>query len=493
LASIKKPILPNQAGLFGLATFWSLFLLSGQKSLLCADTLWHIKVGQIILESGEILKQDIFSHTVAGKPWTAHEWLSEIIMAAIYNVSGFSGLSAFFFALTGFTILLLFKAAQSVSDEWSAFWAISIAAAMAQTHLLIRPHILSWLLAAFFLFTLMKQDRWLWALPILTAIWSNLHGGVLLGLVMLGAFLAGNIFDGLQERPLSYWRHHWAINKRLIIVFVLSILAIGLNPFGYSLLLFPFHVSADIFSKHISEWKAPDLKEMWYIRYWLLFVGILVAAYARKTTWAWRLLLLFFVYQAMGHIRHVSIAALLLAPWTAQAIHDIKKPISRAKKFGYDDIQLSQTSGPILLVISFVTLLSLSIIQPGWWNNFARDRFSLPESYSHGAVNYLKEYGYPGERLLNEYNWGGFLIFTLDPPPKVFIDGRADMYGQEVFSDFAKINYVHPEIDTLLNKYEIDWVLFPTGTILPRYLKSKPEWATLYKDEHVIILDRTEE
>jgi len=454
---------------------------------MCADTLWHIKIGQVMLDTGSILKHDIFSHTVADKPWIAHEWLSEVFMAFCYNLGGLSGVTLVFFVMVSFSMALLFKASQRLSNEWSAFFAIIIAATFAQTHLLVRPHIFTWLFGSIFLYLLIYHDRKLWILPILTAIWGNLHGGVLIGFILQGAFFLGGYLDACSENSFRDWRYHWPKFRRPFFVLLLSLLALGCNPFGYSLLWFPFQVSAEVFSQNITEWKAPDLQEMWYVRVWLIMLAVLIASQGRRIPWAWRLLLVFFVYQALGHIRHLSVAAMFLAPWTAMSIWEIFRK-TKLQKHKENEVALSSYSGPLLIGISFLTLCSFSIMQPAWWQNFTAKSFALPDNYSPGVISYLKEHGYPGEHLLNEYNWGGFLLFSLDPPPKVFIDGRADMYGEKVFSDYGRLTYIHPDTEQILSEYNIDWILYPKDSLLIRYMSTKPEWEHVYCDNKVSIL-----
>ena len=486
----KVAFLPEPAGMFGLAIFWSLCLLSVKKSLISGDTFWHIKVGQVMLDTGKILTHDIFSHTVANKAWTAHEWLSEVFMAFCYNLGGLQGVTLVFFAMASFSMILLFKASQRLSNEWAAFFATSIAVAFAQTHLLARPHIFTWLFGSIFLYLLINRGRRLWLLPILTAIWGNLHGGVLIGLVLQGAFLTGDFMDACSGKSFKDWKYQWPKIRQPFYIFLLSILALGCNPFGYSLLWFPFKVSAEIFSQNISEWKAPDLQEMWYVRVWLIMLAVLIASQGRKIPWSWRLLLVFFVYEALGHVRHLSVAAMFLAPWVAMSLLESfkKRNIQKPKNPKGAEVPVSPYSGPLLIGLSFFLLSSFSIMQPAWWQNFTAKSFSVPDRYTQGAISYLKEHGYPGKHLLNEYSWGGFLLFSLDPPPKVFIDGRADMYGEKVFSDYGKLTYIHKDMEQILTEYDIDWILYPKDSFLIRYMGTKPEWVKVYSDEKISIL-----
>ena len=123
----RRTFLPDAAGLWGLVIFVTLTLVGSNKALNDGDTLWHIKMGQVMLERGEVLTHDIFSHTAYGQPWHAHEWLSEIIMAFLYNGAGLPGVTIFYFAIVGLTFTLIFKVASRVAGDGSACVAMAAA------------------------------------------------------------------------------------------------------------------------------------------------------------------------------------------------------------------------------------------------------------------------------------------------------------------------------------------------------------------------------
>ena len=480
-------LLPEPSGLFGFIAFWVLCALSGSKSLLCADTLWHIKVGQVILQTGQILKHDIFSHTVPDKAWVSHEWLAEVVMAYTYNISGLAGVNFLYFLLVSLTVIFLFNVSLYLSDEWSAIAAIAIAFSLSNTHLLARPHIFSWFFGALFLLIIIKNKELIWTLPILTIVWCNLHAGVFFGLIIQGAFLFEVLFKNLKKSNFKKWSLAFYDNKNQIVVFLLSIAALLVNPSGYELLFFPFKVSSSVFTQSIGEWQSPNLQEMWYVRLWLILLATLLLKLGNKTKWAWKLMLAFFVFEALGYQRHLSIAALFLAPWTAMGIKEFGFQKSQ-KKHAQNHLRLSPYTGPILLLCSFTLLFVLSIYKPASWEKIEESFFPLPERYSNEVLSYLETHGYPGQKLFNEYTWGGYLLFSLSSPPKLFIDGRADMYGEEVFSDYLKIKGIHSELDETLKNYEIDWILFPTDSQLIRFLKNTQKWTEIYSDDQATIL-----
>lgn len=76
----------------------------------------------------------------------------------------------------------------------------------------------------------------------------------------------------------------------------------------------------------------------------------------------------------------------------------------------------------------------------------------------------------------------------MNPPPKVFIDGRADMYGEKVFSDYGKLTNTHLDTEKILAEYQVDWILYPKNSMLIRYMSSKPEWTEIFSDDYVSIL-----
>jgi hypothetical protein len=489
----RPAILPDPAGLYGLISFLLLCRFAGTKALQDGDTLWHIKVGQLILETGQLVTTDTFSHTALGKPWVAHEWLAEVFMAAAYNLGGLPVVAISHFLLAALTFNLLYLSARRLAGDWAALVAVSLSATpIAFTHLLIRPHLFTWLFGAITLHCLICNDKRLWLLPFLTAIWGNLHGGVLLGLVLQGAFIAGKVFEDWPGLTMKEWTDCLKKHRRSISVLGLSTLAVGLNPFGFALFMFNFEVNAEIFSSAIGEWKSADYQALWYVRIWFIWMFIMAARYGRQTDWTWRLLVPALMFQAMTHVRHFSIAALFIVPWLAQALSSAGEKMTLAlpgrNSTEKEQIKLSCWSGPALTFVACLVLLSVYIVSPTQWQSFTEKHFALPGDYSQGAVDYINSHGAPGKRLFNEYSWGDYLIFALDPPPPIFIDGRADMYGTEIFTDYLSVAKLREDMDTVLEKYGIDWVLFPKDHPLVRFLGKKPQWQTVFSDENTVIL-----
>ncbi|ABA88999.1 hypothetical protein Pcar_1756 [Syntrophotalea carbinolica DSM 2380] len=488
-------VLPDIAGMYGFITFALLVIFDSGKALLDGDTLWHIAAGKHMLADRAILTRDIFSHTAFGKPWTAHEWLSEIIMAWLHQHTGLIGVVVFFFLIAALSFWLLFRMVATVTNEWIATLAVSVALTFSMAHLLARPHVFSWLFGVISLFALYKQGRWLWLLPPLTAVWANLHGGFILGLALQGLFIGGTLLEDILTKQIRQVPVLWQQVKRPTVFFVLSILAAGINPFGFKLYLFPFQVTNKVFSASIMEWLSPNLQEDWLFRFFVLLMLLLMSLKRTSTNWTDRLFVLFFFNAALTHQRYMGMASVFVCPYFAKSLESLPWPrISFfGKKSEGKQLQTSSISGPVLTIMLAMLLGFLSGPSFPHSRDVLETFLPLPDTnHPIEAIQHLKK-THPSGKMFNKYSWGGHLIYELGPERKVFIDGRADMYGAEIFSDYQKIISLDKKAELLLKRYDIDWILYPVDSALVRYLKATGSWQETYADEKAAILVRRNE
>jgi len=485
-------ILPDIAGAYSFIVFIGFVLFAGEKALGDGDTLWHIKFGDLILQRGGLITHDFFSHTADGKPWTSHEWLAEIIMAIIHRIAGLPGVVIFYFLIAALSFWVLFKIAQQHgAGEWLSILAVSLALCLSMTHLLARPHIFSWLFGLTTLYLLAKGGRSLFFLPILMIPWTNLHGGFALGLVLQGLFLAGQILDHLfSGTPRPAFRILWHTYKINFFVLLLSLAATGINPFGYHLLLFPFEVSKGSFRTLISEWLPPNLQAFWYFRLYILILFLILFFQGPKITWFNRLMLLFFVNASLTHARHISIVGLFLTPLIVQGINAClaQRSMNKSRTAGRTELPVSPVTGPMATITCCALMLMLGALQWTPWERLSQAIIPLPKKFSSDAVEFLQK-SEPRGNLFNDDEWGDYLIYAMDPPPRLFLDGRLDMYGEQVLEDYAKIVMLDKEADDLLDSYKIEWVLFPPSP-LTRYLQAQGHWKEIFADEQILILTR---
>jgi hypothetical protein len=114
----------------------------------------------------------------------------------------------------------------------------------------------------------------------------------------------------------------------------------------------------------------------------------------------------------------------------------------------------------------------------------------VSEQYPVEAVNYLESHP-PSGHLLNGYLWGGYLNWR-DPSVKVFVDSRVDIFEYSgVLKDYLELLELK-QPKTTLEKYEIQYVLFPRTEALTYVLEHDPAWKVLYSDQISILLERVD-
>lgn len=444
-----------------------------------------------MLAQGNILTTDIFSHTAAGEPWMSHEWLAEVVMALLHQAAGLAGVVVFYLLLAALTFWLLALIVRERTGDWLALLLVGTGVMLANTHLLARPHLFSWFLGVLTLYLLLRGGRALFFLPVLMIPWVNLHGGFILGLFLQGVFIAGEILDrwSMNDEPLSLRRHLRTVQTPLLVL-GLSVLAVGINPSGYKLLTFFFHATKPAFAAGIGEWRAPNLQSLWYVRFYLVGLIFLLLLAPYRVPWRDRLLVILLVNAALTHARNISIMALFLTPFIGDVLSVWADKVSKmffSERAKGEQVELSGSSGPVMtLILAFICLGAL-VTGTGQavWASVGLN--TLPQKFSEPAASYLQE-EMPSGRLFNEYSLGGYLLYAVDPPPKVFIDGRADMYGEELFLEYRDIARLKEDPEAKMKQYGIDWVFFTAQSPLVMYLKQTGRWQTVFEDDEVSIL-----
>lgn len=146
-----------------------------------------------------------------------------------------------------------------------------------------------------------------------------------------------------------------------------------------------------------------------------------------------------------------------------------------------------------MIVVCCFALMAVFVRVPAAPRSSSNKLFPFPDSYSQELIDHLERHGLPGSRLFNQDTWGDYLIFAMEKPPPLFIDGRVDMYGEEIFADYVAMERLKPEIDQLMIRYGIDWVIFPSDHRFTRALRLDRRWRTVYADEQAVILAKAPE
>jgi hypothetical protein len=459
---------------------------AGKNMLADADTGYHIRAGEYILDHHMVPKHDIFSFHSPPLPWTAHEWLSEVVMAALHRMSGLTGVVVFFSFLISMTYALLFRFLR-VHGRNIVFDVLIILLALvsSQIHWLARPHIFSLLLMVVWYRILdeHQSDRGnrLYLLPVIMLLWVNLHGGYLTGFILTGVYFLGNLIRYVranEEEKVRAFRRAKYLAYAIAACLLLSLV----NPYGYRILFFPFQL---IMNSHIidnvNEFLSPNFHGPMPFKYLLLaFVGILAVS-RKPLDFVEVVLVLLFLNMALFSARYIPLFAIVAAPVLSRQADSlfVGAPESRwtssLKKRGGRiasiDVSAKGYGWPVAVVLLVVFLAAAGVIE------FRFDGKFKPVA----AVEFLKKEHIAGHMYDND-EFGDYLIYATYPRYKVFFDGRSDMYGTERFKEFQKIMIFASGWESIVEKYDIRWFFIGSDSVLTRYLLQMPEWKLIYSD-----------
>jgi MFS family permease len=448
---------------------------------------WHLRNGQEMLARGQILTTDAFSYTRAGAAWTNAFWLTDILLYLIWRAAGFFGLAFFaagMNALTMFVLTRQMRGAAILRAGLVVFGAIAVSIFWAP-----RPQLIS------FLFIVLLNG-WLtnwktstrkpfWALIPFFALWANLHGGYFWGILLLLAVLAGEALQNLfAPREPSY---SWKDLRNLALVTLGCWLAALLTPNGIAMWKLPFY-TVNV-SLAIQEWLSPDFHRIDLQPVLALTFGLIAAVGLSRQRLAWADLFKAagFGWLAFVAVRGVPLFVLATLPvlslhlddafnaWTETPLgQQFREATGRAQKTPPENLGLAINILVITLLAATALLRTFTISLPA----------EVEKDYPAGAVAWIKE-NQPQGRLFNSYNWGGYLDWNLPRYP-VFIDGRADLFGDELISTWQATAGGDP---SALDKWDVNLVLIEPHWPLARVLQADG-WQVLYQDEKSILLGR---
>jgi hypothetical protein len=456
------------------------------------DVWWHLRTGQYIVQTHSVPHHDIYSFTNPGKPWIAHEWLSEVILYGVYRGLGWAGLIVIFgFVVGGAFALTYFR---SAGRPYIAGLSVLLAAVAAYPTWGVRPQMFSLLLTSVFLSVLLGNEdtgqwtRLLWWLPLLMLLWANLHAGYAVGLVLIGVVLAGTLLDaafGFESRENGSRKA-----RALAIILVVCTAVVLVNPNGIRLLSYPVEtLRSQAQQSYIAEWVSPNFHEGRFQGFLaLLFLTFLALVVSPKRARPRDLLLLVgTAYGGMRSIRHIPIFALVAAPILAEHLYAAAREKTWAGWLdGRDRVPNARKAALNALLV--LAVLAFAAVRIGLLIH--RQGATEAEKYPAAAVRFLSS-DRPAGPIFNYYDWGGYFIWKLYPTYRVYIDGRADVYGDEFLDSFAQTYRAQGDWRAPLEQYGIRTVVLPPKTAMAVALRREPGWSEIFEDKQAVIFTRT--
>ena len=443
---------------FALAAFSPAVLNDG-------DTWTHLATGEWILQHGAVPRADPFSFAFAGAPWTAHEWLAELLLALAFRAAGWGGVTLLTGAAAGLAAFVMANRAARDLSGIALLVVAALSASLIAPGLLARPHILALPALALWCDGLMRaRERArapsLWLAPLM-ALWANLHGGFAFGLALI-APLALEAWLAAREGRLAVVRS-WGLFA------LLSLGAALLTPYGVEGLLFPIKLLGVAHLGDIGEWRSENFARPGPMEIALLALIVLALTRPLRLSALRALLLVSLVHLSLQHARHEMLLA-MLAPML------LAEPIARA--LGAPAPPAARLRGAPLIAAAAVALALTGA------------RLALPIARADAAVAPITALNavppaLRAEPMLNDYAFGGYLIWAKVKP---FIDGRADMYGDAFLDLYGKIAGGDPDaLEAAQKRYAVAWTIFAPSERVVAALDREPGWRRLYADKFAIV------
>ena len=480
------------------------------------DFWWHLKAGEIIVNTRSIPKTDLFSFTAAGHPFILQSWLVEAIYYETYRAGGL----ALLVALNAMVLVAALLPAYHLCRQATHSLKLSVVAALLPAVLLlyfgsVRSQVFSFALFSAFYWVLSnyrsRQRDLLWTLPVMMMVWVNLHGAFVLGIGLVVLFLGceflrrvayGDRSDTLSGGELG----------RLGLVLVLTLIATLVNPETYRIYAYIRAVATNPASQAlVLEWQPPRINELIGIVlfYGPFFITLLVLLGAgRKPDFVDLTLVLTFSILGLSAVRNGVWFALIAAPVVARYFPTIDfsvvtmalRRLSIGKALFNWLGARRETVAPIRYRLNrqiAVLMLTIVVLVSPWvyphLGNPAFGNTLWETSTPVGAMDYIGQHALQGN-IYHPQIYGDYLIWRLWPEQRSFIDGRVHLFDDSVVRDY-RMAFNDSHWDERLARYDIKYLLLSKDEDENRMMietaRASDAWLLLYEDSVSILFEHS--
>jgi hypothetical protein len=527
----------NHSKAFGFF-IWLLFyliifatLLNQSFNHLDPDLGWHLKVGEDIAREKKVPGLEYYNYTLEGKTWVDHEWLINFFSYQLYDRYAYGALAVFFSLLVIITLLIQRRLiTEYICPEKNNYYLLMFlqftGLAASLPHLGVRMQIITLLglqiiLFILYKYSITKNHQLLLCLLPLFYIWSCLHAGFLIGIVVVGLYAGIKSVELLSNK---YYKikifdysstHSFKEIVLLATALLVSIASTFFTPYGLHLYEFLTSYTNTFYAKVITEWMPFYYLPIQYKQ--LFFAAIVVSALSlllilffsqskeksyKISFWQLSLTIIFLV-MAMKSKRHFPLFFIASTALTISIFYHYFSLPPRMERLIFQN-RFSRFFLTIVFVLIFINFMN----QVGFTRNPFQSRHGCKENPCQ-AVAFLKNQPeLTDKKIFNTYGWGGYMIWEW-PGKKLFIDGRLPQYKYnehtllEEYLDFfdeekveKKLNEHGIEVVLLLLNQDVKFNWFEKTILklneeefnnqkiaLQEYLKNSPEWKLVYSDK----------
>ncbi|MGP8258816.1 MAG: hypothetical protein ACLQM6_02560 [Acidobacteriaceae bacterium] len=434
------------------------------------DIWWHLRTGEWILNHHSVPRIDPYSSALAGSPWLAYSWLFELVAVKLFHWLGLIGLVVYTSAMILAITVALYHLLRRLQVDFTLVVLLTFAACYSMGRLYSpRPWLLTVLFFVLELDILMQarktgRARELLWLPVIFALWANVHIQFIDGLVVLGLAWVETLAARWGSSATTRVRPAW-----MGLALAGSLLATLVNPFGWRIYRAAYELATQAGALNkISELQAlPFRTAADYV--------VLLLALASAAALAWHRRLLLFETALLGFAAVLAFRSQrdvwLMAVVGVVILSSLVAGSQRAA------IRLPRLGTAIALLAAGLTMLTGFRLMHV---NNARLATDLSRSMPVHAVEEVRARGYAGP-LYNDYNWGGYLIWALRMP--VSIDGRAAFYGDQRMDRSMATWNAEPDWSSDAQLTSARLVIGPVKSALVQVLRMDPRFQLVFEDK----------
>lgn len=465
------------------------------------DTWFHMAFGRHVLSHGALPGKDLFTCTAADKLWISSGWAPSLLLYWLYERSGLGSAGPLLLTVAVIAAAYLsiyFVAVRGYANRGSIVLVLLAGVLGSYPRFAPRPDIFSQLLVVWVVLLLVRAEDamksspqrlplQLWLLPPLMLVWANLHVGFLAGLLPLGVYACWQAVCWLRTRKRGH----------LLALAPLALAAVAwtVNPYGTAITELVGRNKAIDQWRHNFEWMPliyfPHWDFSWRafsscnlswhllgaIGVMLLLVGWAVCRRFGQCEW-WKLAIAAgFLFSGLSQRRQMGLAALVLPAVCIAQLGVLDGLLARKRA-----LLPSCVIGAALLIC--LMRLGGQLNMRAGWPCSGVEELVLPTTLS----DFLKKNPAPTNTFAT-YNYGGYMLYELGEQPKLFMDGRLDLFGPKVWDDYWSIFEKRQEIGEVASRYGINTVVldardaYRSSGHLVNQLSAMPEWKLVYFDD----------
>ena len=467
---------PLRPGLLTLDRVWILLAvaipaLGGLAlSMSTVDLTYHVRLGEQVLH-GTLPRLDAFTFSAPGATWIDQQWLAQAVLALVHRVDGWNAVSLLRSLLTAIAFAFVLAACRRSGASIPAASALTVASYLVSAQNMgMRPQLFAVPLFALTLWisvTRREHPARMWAIPLLVALWANLHGSFVLGPALVG-------FDWLEDR-----RERLPQARQTLIVGLAATAATLLNPFELRLWAYTVEIGTNpTITRFASEWEPTTVRSFSGVA---LFVSAaaLVWLGTRRTDpvpWPSLLRLAFFFALALPAIRGVIWWG-IVAPITAAGWLRARRPTEQRPP--------DRRGSPVMNLGVVVAVAAALVFAMPWWRT-AQPGASTPllKQAPEGVAAAVEAATGAGDHVWVDQVWASWLEYRLPDRP-VFVDSRIELYPQRVWTDYLDVANGREGWQAILDRWDVDVLaLSPgqSGELIER-LALDDGWQRTYRDQ----------